>query len=237
MATGVERGAAPLLASSLTRFSADYPSPEAAYAARRDVLRRIETDPTALASAMASSLGDLPNEHPEIYTQLAARVATGVQYLHAHLPASIVRNIKHPGGLPPSRSDIAMFASIYEAVTEPAATVERLGNGTVRPEAMQALAAVHPDIFAELQYQAVKAISAAPGSIPTQTKIRLDLLLGLDGAATPAFSSATAASARIGVEKRANGGGAQRGGGAPGGVSAPAQVQALGRGPTLGGTP
>jgi hypothetical protein len=226
--------AGPVATSALQRFSEDYPSPEAAYSARRDSLVALERDPLAWATEVASGLGDLPAEHPEIFQQIVARTVQGAQYLKSQLPAGIVRSLRSPNGLPPGRDEIARFAAVWEAVTYPARTIEALGEGKARPEAVQALKAVHPDMFAQLQGAVIREIALSTAPIPTETKIRLDLLLDLDGAATPALSWATAASAQSGAEKRAKTAGA---GGQVSGVGPQdaRQLGAIASGPTSGG--
>ena len=229
-----EKVAGPATTSALQRFSADHPSPEAAYAARRDSLVALERDPLSWATETAQSLGDLPAEHPEIYQQIVGRTVQGAQYLKSQLPAGIVRSLRDPGGKPPGRDEIARFAAIWEAVTYPAHTVEAIGQGKARPEAVQALKAVHPDLFAQLQTSVIREIALSTSPIPTETKIRLDLLLELDGAATPALSWATAATARAGAEKRAKpaGGTGQVSGVGP---TDARQLGAIASGPTAGG--
>lgn len=235
-ARGAERVAGATAATTMPRavdsFSADYPDEKAAYAARRDALVAAQRDPVAAATTWARSLGDFPDQHPEINTAVVARVAQSVQYLTAQMPAGIVRTLRHPNGLPPGREEIARFAAIYQAVTEPAATVRALGEGTVRPEAMRALAVVHPDLYERLQSEVLREISTAP-SVPTETKIRLDSLLGLNGAATPALSREVAASIRTAEKEAPRPGGTITGTG-PSNARA---TTSLATGPTMGGRP
>jgi hypothetical protein len=234
VARGARAAAGPVATSALQRFSEDYPSPEAAYAAKRDSLVALERDPLSWATDTAASMGDLPREHPEIYQQMVTRVVQGAAYLKTQMPAGIVRSLREPNGKPPGRDEIARFAAVWEAVTYPARTVEAIGQGKARPEAVQALRAIHPDMFAQLQGAIIREIALSTTPVPTETKIRLDLLLDLDGAATPALSWATAASARVGAERRAE---PKAGTGQVSGVGPQnaRQLGAIASGPTAGG--
>lgn len=212
-------------------FSDGYPDSAAAFADRRDALAHAKADPVSAAERWAKGLGDFPNQHPEIHQAIVARTASGLQYLQQHMPAGVLRTVRAPNGLPPGRAEIARFAAIWQAVTEPAETIKAFGAGTVRPEAMQALKEVHPDLFSQLQYETLSALSTA-ATVSTEAKIRLDSLLQLDGAATPALSSTTAATIKAAnAEKPGTGGdisgtGPQNAGG----------LQAIRGGPT-GGAP
>lgn len=187
-------------------FTDGYPDPAAAFADRRDALASAKVDPVAAAETWARSLGDFPSHHPEIHQAIVARTASGLQYLQQHMPAGVLRTVRAPNGLPPGRSEIARFAAVWQAVTEPAETIKAFGAGTVRPEAMQALAAVHPDLFSQLQYETLSALSTA-ATVSTEAKIRLDSLLQLDGAATPALSSMTASTIKAANAPKPSGGG------------------------------
>ncbi len=219
------------LPRAVEAFSAGYPDSAAAFADRRDALAQAKADPVAVAEQWSKGLGDFPLQHPEIHQAIVARTATGLKYLQDHMPAGVLRTVRAPNGLPPGRAEIARFASVWQAVTEPAETIKAFGNGTVRPEAMQALKEVHPDLFSQLQYETLSALSTA-ATVSTEAKIRLDSLLQLDGAATPALSSTTAATIKAAnAEKPGTGGtisgtGPQNAGG----------LQAIRGGPT-GGAP
>lgn len=212
-------------------FSAGYPNPEAAFADRRNALANAKADPIAAAEQWSKGLGDFPLQHPEIHQAIVARTAEGLQYLQGALPASVLRTIRNPNGLPPGRSEIARFASVWQAVTEPAETIKAFGAGTVRPEAMQALAAVHPDLFSQLQYETLSALSTA-ATVSTEAKIRLDSLLQLDGAATPALSSTTARTIQAANAPKPSAGGTMSGTGPQNAGG----LQAIAGGPT-GGSP
>ncbi|HEY3498731.1 MAG TPA: hypothetical protein VGK73_28765 [Polyangiaceae bacterium] len=212
-------------------FTEGYPDSVAAFADRRDALMRSKADPVGVAEQWSKGLGDFPLQHPEIHQAIVARTAEGLNYLQQNLPAAVVRTIQHPNGLPPGRSEIARFAAVWQAVTEPAETIKAFGAGTVRPEAMQALAAVHPDLFAQLQYETLAVLSGS-AHVSTEAKIRLDSLLQLDGAATPALSSNTASTIRMANAPKPSAGGDVAGTGPQNAGG----LQAIAGGPT-GGAP
>lgn len=199
----------PTRRGALTRFQGPYPTPQAAFAARRDELLRAHADPIRFAEGVAKNFGALASTHPTIYPAVAQRVGTMAAYLKEHLPVGIVRTLRHPNGLPPTQEALAQYAAIYEAVTDPASTLDDLAAGTVRPEAIQALRDVHPDLYQSVRYAVIRELATAGPGVPTQTKVRLDLLLELDGAATPAFSSAVAATVKAASEAQAERAGGQ----------------------------
>lgn len=173
----------------LGTFQEDYASPEASYLAKVEALRAASADPSALPRVMAASFGDLPVHYPRAFANASAQMQRALGYLTQNLPPSTAASLISPRGLPPSREQVRDFAVLWNSVTAPETVLEALAEGTATPKQIEALKAVHPGVYEQVRLDVMNEIARAPTRLPTQTKIWLDLLFDLDGAAGLAYSS------------------------------------------------
>jgi hypothetical protein len=97
-------------------------------------------------------------------------------------------SLTRPNGIPLSRATARDFALKYNTATNPASVFEDIKSGMASPTQIRTLEAVHPDLYQSLQLELTRAVANNPESIPTQRKIRLDILFGGDGMAGRAFA-------------------------------------------------
>lgn len=188
-ASRAARAGAPGSVTALGMFQDDYPSPEASYLAKTEALKAAAADPTALPKVMAVSFGDLPVHYPRAYANAAAQMKRAQDYLISNLPVSTTASMISPRGLPPSRQQVRDFAVLWNSVTAPETVLESLADGTTTPKQVEALKAVHPGVYEQLRLDVMNEIGRNPARVPTQTKVWLDILFDLDGAAGLAYSS------------------------------------------------
>ncbi len=177
-----------IVPSALQTFAADFPGPQEAFAARKTMLADMMRDPTVLPNALASSLGDLPRTDPKLFQQVAARMARGVQYVTANLPAGIATTMTHPRGVQPSRDTLRDYAVVWNSAMHPETVIDAVHDGSASPEQMRALATVDPDTYATLKADIVAEVADSYEQTPAQTKQWLDILFQSDGIAGPAYS-------------------------------------------------
>jgi hypothetical protein len=171
-----------------TRFQGSFGTLRDAYEARKALLTQAAQDPTVLIRHLSDSYGDLPDTHPQLFSELAARVMSGVNYLSQNLPPSVGYSMRDPAGLPPSHDAMREFARTWSAVFEPADTLRDVASGRATPKQLRALAAVHPDVFAQFQAQTIRKMSSRLKPPPYESQRYLDQVMQLQGAYSPAMS-------------------------------------------------
>lgn len=179
-----------------TRFQGEFPTLRDAFNARKALLVEASADPSSLIERLAESFGDLPDTHPGLFAGLAARASAGVTYLVQNLPPSIGYSMRDPAGLPPSTDAIREFARTWDAVFTPANALHDIGTGRATPKQIQAVATVHPDVFAEFQSAVLRTMSNRLTPPPYESQRYVDQVLMLDGAYSPALSRAVANNVR-----------------------------------------
>lgn len=154
---------------------------------RRTELQRIENDPETAATIYARALGDLPDVAPRTADAVVATIMRGNQFLLSKLPPQP----KNPNQLTPQfgqqpalRGAAERFARYDRAVHEPATVLDDLSRGTLTPEAVEALRVVHPGLYDELRGVAQEACAELRSPLPYAQRIRLSVLLDIQGDAT-----------------------------------------------------
>jgi hypothetical protein len=187
-AGAVGKLARPVAQTAIARFQGDYPSVQTAFEARRKTLESVAQNPLVLHKAIAQHLGPLSKVHPDAYGQISARLQAAVQYLHENLPSQMSASMVRPNGIPLSRATARDFAQKYNSALNPASVFEDVRDGTATPTQMRTLAAVHPDLYSDLRLSVTRQVAQNPGTMSTQKKLRLDILLGGDGLAGRAYA-------------------------------------------------
>lgn len=182
----------PVARSALERFSGDYSGPEEAFAAKRKLLDQELVSPEALYEAIGASLEDLPKLAPELYGQLAARVAQKVRFVRENLPPGIETTLMYPNGTPISTSALREFAVLWNTVFEPYSVLEDIEAGTATGRQMRILETSDNDIYEQFRADMVEEIGRNFRNVPLSTKLQMDILFNADGIAGPFFSSKAA---------------------------------------------
>jgi hypothetical protein len=178
--------------TALEHFAGDFPGPQEAFIARRDMLLEMARDPTVLPNALAESFGDLPREDPKLFSQIATRMAKGVAYVTANLPAGVATSMTHPRGVKPSRDTLRDFAIVWNSAMHPETVIDSVEDGSASPEQIRCLKTVDPDSYATLVADVTSEIGQSYEQVTSQTKQWLDILFDSDGIAGPAYSWAAA---------------------------------------------
>lgn len=181
-----------MLQDAPTRFQGNFKTLTDAFNARKELLTQIAVDPTVLMHHLADSFGDLPETHPGMFSQIAARIMAGVNYLTNNLPPSVGYSLRDPSGLPASQDAMREFARTWDAVFEPADTLHDVATGRATPKQLRALQTVHPDLFAQFQGKVIQKMSARLKPPPYESQRYLDQVMQLNGAYSPAFGDKVA---------------------------------------------
>lgn len=207
-----KRTNAPETRSSLDRFSEGFDSPEASFASKKQVLDAVARDPSILTQTLASSMGSLPKEHPDLFMKISGRISKGLAYMRMSLPPGVQNGILFPNGSPPPRSALRDWATKWNSVFDPETVYDDIKDRSAVPLQVSSMKDVHPDLYEQLQQDVVVEVGTHFRSVPYNTKAWLDLLFGTDGMAGPMFS--TYAATQIGVAQQEHKGTGMSGGAA-----------------------
>lgn len=149
-------------------------------------VQRFAADPEHLTVTLARNTAGLQAHAPGVAQAMQTTAVRAVTYLAAQVPATPKVGPFGPQ-LKPSPEQVAVFARSWEAVYQPLSVLRHLQAGTLTPQHVAALQAVHPQLLAEMRAKAIDQLAAKPG-MPYRARLMLSLFLGtdLDGTMRPA---------------------------------------------------
>lgn len=119
---------------------------------------------------------------PNSAMSLQSTMTRAVTFLHSKVPQPPApMPLSKP--LPVSANEMAVFEKYYHAVENPIATLHKIKNCEIGPEAVEAISNVYPKLYEEMTSKVMEAItdkSAKIGSIPYATKLGLSMFLQQD---------------------------------------------------------
>jgi hypothetical protein len=131
-------------------------------------------DPDTMADALADASSGVTGL-PGFKLEMQARLATAARFLQSKLPQDPIQQFSPFGDAKwePSNQEIETFLRYAGAVDKPLQVVDRIGEGTVTPEEVEALRSVHPDLFARLQARVMDGILEKGSNVSYQAKLSL----------------------------------------------------------------
>lgn len=148
-------------------------------------VRTLANDPEQLQGKLAAQTDDWHTHAPNTAQALQVTSARAVAFLNSKLP-------QHQGAGPlakkwtPTRAEISKFQRYYEAVNKPTSILKQAAQGTLTPEAVEAVATVYPELFQKIRGEVVDQL-AGKKAVPYRSKLMLSMLMGqdLDGTTSP----------------------------------------------------
>lgn len=107
---------------------------------------------------------------------MAAQLVKSAQFLQTKIPENPFAGETLYGAndyWEPSDFELSQFERYSDAVENPVAVLDRIADGTVMPEEMETLKAVHPKIYGRLQEQLTAAIMEPNVKIPYEQRLML----------------------------------------------------------------
>lgn len=144
------------------RFKGTFPTMTQAFLARREQIVTAMQEPDTFVDAIAASFGDLPEQFPEVHHRLVERMSAAFKYLADNLPPGIEHSLLARHTTPPDVQAVRQFARLWEAVMDPGAVVQDFATMQATVQQARAIEAVHPDIYAQLQADALGALAESP---------------------------------------------------------------------------
>ena len=155
----------------------DKESRQDAYArVRRDLdgLRREPPGMTALAAHAPRTAAAVQMARDSAVSYLESKAPKAMQRQTSPLMRRMSRES------PPSAQEIHKFARILDAAKNPERVLERVQTGTVSRDEIEALKAVYPRRFAQLQQQTMAHLAEYGGDMSYRDRVQLGLLLDIE---------------------------------------------------------
>ena len=173
-----------------TGFATRDESKREAYARHARDIRSQAANPALVHARLASSLREVAADAPKFTTQVTVGVSRGLQFLASKLPtpgmdpASYTPHLSE--SMPPD-DEIAEFERYWQGVTNPVGAIRQLESGMFTLEHAEALRAVYPSLYAELQLMVMRRLTELKKPPPYAARAQLDTVLGLGGKAEPSL--------------------------------------------------
>lgn len=177
-------------AAGIASFAKPGEDKRTAYARRVREVMAVVGQPEVAAEKVKKALGPLNTQTPKLAGMMGVKAMAGA----AFLAKKIDRPLREPSLTPhleePSASDseIADFARYWSAVSNPMSLMDELKAGTLTHEHVEAVQAVYPKLFAEMQLAVMDELAQLKKQPPYQARLQLDMLMALNGAGEESVS-------------------------------------------------
>lgn len=155
----------------------------ATYAKRADQIAKLQANPAMVVDRVSQGLGPVAEAAPKV-TALATETALrGVNFLASKLPPSR----QDPFSLQPqlqkstraSDAEVSRFMRYAQAVDDPLIVLREAKSGTLTRDHVEAVKAVYPKLYSEIQTQVLRAVVDSKKELPYDRRIQLGILLDI----------------------------------------------------------
>ncbi len=168
-------------ATALERFAGDAPDARSAYEGRRDMLAKVSANPQLAGSVISQSLAGLAAESPRDFVALSQRLTESIQYVSANLPPTVAVSMTYPTGVPITDQELRDVADLWNTAMEPQSALADIEALRASPIQMRTLKELHGDIYNEIRSETFLQAGENFRSIPSQTKLSMDIMFEADG--------------------------------------------------------
>lgn len=166
-------------------FAKDSAEALASHEKHAKTLRNIVGQPDLMASTIGNLTDDVADHAPKVAQAAQITLGTAAKFLHSKLPGSPPAGPLAPAPMP-SPSDVAKYNRYKGAVEDPTHILHQAANGTLTPEAVEAVKTVYPSLFDKMKEVIGQKIEEH-GTPPYAVRQNLAMLYGkdLDGSMAP----------------------------------------------------
>lgn len=160
------------------------------YKAKSEKLSQMMGDPWATQNVLNEAIAPVRQAHDGVGDKLEMQMMRTLQFLHDKMPKdpSAITTLGKSRWKP---SDLAVrkWARYVQAATDPQSVMASVANGTITPEAAEALRTLYPVTFGALQMEIYKNAETLQDNLNYDQKIRLSILFDqpIDSVMRPKF--------------------------------------------------
>lgn len=138
----------------------------------------LKTEPEKYLDTLRNQTLSLSKHAPGTQAEVIATMQKAIQFLGSKLP----KDPKDPSIFPiskwqPSSVELAKFERYLEAVENPKSALANLRQGTLSPEAVEALSVVYPNLYGRVQKEVMNKVAEDSESLSYSKRLQLGLLL------------------------------------------------------------
>lgn len=150
-----------------------------------------DMSPTQLAETIDKNLNHA-SDIPNIKSAITSRMAQTTQYLIDTSPKDPTEGLNGMMGdtdWEPSDQELNAYLRRVEVVDNPLKAIMKIADGTITPEEVQALQAIHPGLFNGLKERVISGIMESKEKIPYKSKLLINSVFGvpMDYSISPEF--------------------------------------------------
>lgn len=147
-----------------------------------DAIVRFQNDPELLINKMVKNTGALSQAAPETAQSVRNTTVNAIDFLETKLPKNpspetsfdLLRRRWQPSSM-----EIAKFERYAEAVFNPTSVLDDLESGAMTREQVEALRAVYPELYKEIQSQVMETLPKLEKEISYDKRLQLGILLDI----------------------------------------------------------
>lgn len=126
---------------------------------------------------LAKSTARIAQAAPEISNQMHTVLINATKFLESKIPKDPSQPNMFAREYQPSSMEIAKFERYMQAVEHPLSVFEDMERGTLTREHVEALKAVYPSLYAQLQQEIIDQVTTEGEKVPYNKKVQLGILL------------------------------------------------------------
>lgn len=161
-----------------------------------DRVEEYHRDPTALLEVIEEQTRELRDVAPGVAGMLAGKQAQALSFLASKMPPKLASPTPLQPHLEPqqfiSDADVDRMELYVRAVVDPTVALDDLADGTLRPETVEAVKAVWPAQYRQIQELFTEQLATTTQELPYRAMLQLGMLLDVDAhpTMTPQFREA-----------------------------------------------
>lgn len=175
-----------LLGSSLAPVGAVTQRPKDAgdaIALHADDLAELASNPAMLTDRLSRAIGAVDALHPNLGTAFGIKATNAVRYLSGAAPkppaGSMLSAFDGATKWQPSDAERSRFERKLRVVTDPLSVYEDIKQGSVTRDAVEALQAVYPEMYGDIQRRLLERLGGVKEQLPYERRLALAALFNV----------------------------------------------------------
>lgn len=151
-------------------------------------VQELKNDPDKLIELMARSTARISAADPALALAMQTNLVSAVNFLEAKLPKPAVQAGLYNRPYQPSSMELSKYNRYVQVVESPLSVIDELERGTLTREHVEALQAVYPAIYKQVQQLAIDKVAETP-DLPYAKKVQLGILLDVPADSSLSYES------------------------------------------------